>query len=198
MHFRSLRVINDDWVAPSGGFGTHPHANMEIFSYVTSGQLEHQDSMGNTKTLGRGDLQLMSAGSGVTHSERNPSSTEAAKFLQIWIMPAKLNAPPRYEDLHFSDADKRGKLLLMLSPDGRDGSGMIGQDAKVYASILSAGESVELSLSDGRGGFIHVVEGKIEFLGQELAQGDAISWEESGEFKLTALEPSEFLFFDLA
>lgn len=197
MGYRSLRVINDDWVAPSGGFGMHPHANMEIFSYMISGELEHQDSMGNSKTLRRGDLQLMSAGSGINHSERNPSTTEAVTFLQIWIKPAQMNTAPKYEELHFSDDSKRGKLKLLLSPDGRGDSGTIGQDALVYASILEVGERVNLAVESGRGGFLQIVSGRVEFLGELLGSGDAMTWEEPGEFALVALEPSELLFFDL-
>lgn len=197
MGYRSLRVINDDWVAPSGGFGMHPHANMEIFSYMISGELQHQDSMGNSKTLRRGDLQLMSAGSGITHCERNPSSTEPVTFLQIWIKPAQMNTTPRYEEIHFSDDSKRGVLKLMLSPDGRGDSGTIGQDALVYASILEVGERVDLAVESGRGGFLQIVSGRVEFMGEQLGSGDAMTWEEPGEFALVALEPSELLFFDL-
>ncbi len=197
MGYASLRVINDDRVQQGGGFGTHPHDNMEIFSYVLNGALNHRDSMGNEASLKRGDLQLMSAGSGITHSEFNGNPDGETHFLQIWIEPNVLNAEPTYQEAHFSDEDKTGVLRLMLSPDEAEGSLKIRQDARVYASILRDGQSLGFTLPAGRYGWLHVADGEITVDGQLLKAGDAV------EFGPTTLGLSsgsfgEFILFDLA
>jgi len=197
MGYRSLRVLNDDRVAPKGGFPPHPHRDMEIFSYVLSGALAHQDSMGNQRELRRGDLQLMSAGSGVTHSEFNPSSSEPTHFLQIWIEPSVLGAPPRYDEQHFSDDQKRATWVLMLSPDGRDGSVEIRQDARVYSTILEDTARI-VRLEEGRYGFLHVADGEVFFEGDRLLAGDSLAFEGPAEFEIRAAGYGEVLFFDLA
>lgn len=198
MGFRSLRVINEDHVAPHGGFPEHPHRDMEIFSYVVSGSLAHQDSMGNRRSLKPGDIQLMSAGSGVTHSEFNPSATEAAHFLQIWILPRERKLTPRYTDATPATEAATGKLLL-ISPDGRDGSATIAQDAEVHRLRLAAGEKVSHTLTAGRGAWIQVIRGSLELDGATLAAGDGASTESAGRHDFTA-GPSgaEALLFDLA
>ncbi|MBL8088423.1 MAG: pirin family protein [Chthonomonas sp.] len=198
MGFRSLRVINDDFIAAGGGFGTHPHDNMEIFSYVLSGELEHQDSMGNKETLRRGDLQLMSAGSGITHSEYNPSKEQPIHMLQIWIEPRELNTKPTYDDRHWSDEDKLGKWLLMLSPDAEAGSMAIRQDAKVYSTILRDDQAIEVAVGDGRYGYLHVADGEVRVDGEVLKAGDALELTGPVSMNMSAAQFGELLFFDLA
>lgn len=197
MGFRSLRVINQDRVAPGGGFGTHPHRNMEIFSYVLEGQLEHKDSMGNGRTLSPGQIQLMSAGSGVTHSEYNPSATQAAHFLQIWIQPRSTGLTPSYTEWHPDPAHANEQKVLVISSDGRDGSATIHQDADVWRLRLAAGESAEHTLAAERGLWLQVIHGEIVVDGKTLAAGDAISTETAGLWKITATTASEALLFDL-
>lgn len=197
MGYRSLRVLNDDRVAPNGGFQPHPHRDMEIFSYVLSGALAHKDSMGNQRELRRGDLQLMSAGSGVTHSEFNPSGTEPTHFLQIWIEPNVLRAQPRYDERHFSDDQKRAGWVTMLTPDGRDDSVQIRQDASVYSTILE-GSTRTVRLAAGRYGFLHVADGEITLDGETLIAGDSWAFEGPAEFDIAASGFGEVLLFDLA
>ena len=198
MGFRSLRVINEDHVAPHGGFPEHPHRDMEIFSYVVSGELAHGDSMGNRRTLKPGEVQLMSAGRGVTHSEFNPSATEAAHFLQIWILPRERGLEPRYTDWKPAQGAGHGKLLL-ISPDGRDGSATIAQDAEVHRLRLEAGQVIRHDLAAGRGAWVQVVHGSLAADGVALHAGDGASTERAGSHEFTAgPDGAEALLFDLA
>jgi redox-sensitive bicupin YhaK (pirin superfamily) len=197
MGFRSLRVINEDRVEGGKGFGTHPHRDMEIISYVLSGALQHKDSMGTGSVIRPGDVQRMSAGTGVTHSEFNASPDEPVHFLQIWILPDGRGNPPSYEQKHFTEADRQGKLRLVASPDGRDGSLVIHQKASLYASLLAPGERVVHQLVQGRSAWLHVARGQVEVAGQELGAGDAASFEDAGEIAIAGREPAEILLFDL-
>jgi redox-sensitive bicupin YhaK (pirin superfamily) len=198
IHFRTLRVMNDDRIAGGGGFPTHPHREMEIVTYVLEGALAHKDSMGNGSVIRPGDVQYMSAGTGVAHSEFNASETEAAHLYQIWMFPDKKNYAPTYDQKHFSEADKRGKLRLVVSPDGRDGSVQIRQDNELYATVLGPGESVKHELKPERHAYVQVAKGSVMLNGQELETGDgaAISVEKSLE--LTGVNDAEVLLFDLA
>jgi len=198
MGFRSLRVINDDRVAPGQGFGTHPHRDMEIFSYVLEGTLEHKDSMGNGSQLKPGQIQLMSAGRGVAHSEFNPSPSEPVHFLQIWIQPSERGLKPSYTEWHPKAELANVPKVLVISPDGREGSATIHQDAEIYRIRLEPGQTVTHELKRGRGAWLHVAEGALELNGAELATGDAASTEEPGKLTLTATQPTEALLFDLA
>lgn len=198
MGFRSLRVINDDRVAPGAGFPTHPHRDMEIFSYVVAGAIEHKDSMGNGRQLKPGQIQLMSAGSGVTHSEFNPSRGEPLHLLQIWIKPRAQGLTPSYTEWHPTPESESASKVLVISPDGRDGSATIHQDAHVFRIRLKAGESVGHDLPAGRGLWLHLISGKAAAAGETLTPGDAISTEDAGRLEITAAEDSEALLFDLA
>lgn len=198
MGYRSLRVINEDRVAPGGGFPTHPHRDMEIFSYVVGGALEHKDSMGNGRQLKPGQIQLMSAGSGVAHSEFNPSRTEPAHFLQIWIKPRSPGLVPSYTEWHPSADSEEKQKVLVISPDGREDSATIHQDADIYRVRLKAGESLDHDLKSGRGLWLQIISGKIEAQGETLESGDAISTESAGTFQITATETTEAILFDLA
>ena len=197
MGFRVLRVINEDTVAPGGGFPTHGHRDMEIISYVLEGGLEHRDSLGTGSVIRPGDVQRMSAGTGVRHSEFNASRTAPVHFLQIWIEPAAAGIAPGYEQKAFAEADKRGRLRLVASPDGADGSVTIHQDARVYATRLEAGEEVEHKLAPGRHAWVQVTRGALTVGGRRLARGDGAAI--SGEPAVTlAGEPgTEALLFDL-
>jgi len=196
MGFRSLRVINDDWVAPGGGFPTHPHRDMEIFSYVLEGRLAHQDSMGNRRELKPGEIQLMRAGSGVTHSEFNPSSTEPARFLQIWIMPAERGLQPAYTE--WTPPATTTPKSLVISSDGRDGSAQIAQDASIYLIRAEADSIVPHELSAGRGMWLHIIRGSAVLVGTTLLPGDAASLEEPGLLEIQAgPDGLEALLFDL-
>jgi len=197
MGFRSLRVINDDRVAPARGFGTHPHRDMEIFSYVLQGTMEHKDSLGNGRQLIPGQIQLMSAGSGVTHSEFNPSQTSPLHFLQIWIEPCEQGLRPSYTEWHPSPAAMNVPKVLVISPDGRAGSATIHQDANVYRIGLRAGQVVTHVLREGRGAWLQVAKGSLETNGVLLNTGDAISTEEAGVMTFQAVQPTEALLFDL-
>jgi quercetin 2,3-dioxygenase len=197
MGFRSLRVINDDWIAPAQGFGTHPHRDMEIFSYVLAGTLEHQDSMGNGRQLKPGQIQLMSAGRGVAHSEVNPSLTEPVHLLQIWIQPRQRGLTPTYTEWQPTPAQAGAAKVLVISPDGRDGSATIHQDADVYRIRLQPGATVAHKLRAGRGAWLHVAEGALTCNAIELRSGDAASTEEPGTLTLTASQVTEALLFDL-
>jgi quercetin 2,3-dioxygenase len=198
MGFRSLRVINEDRVEGGKGFGTHPHRDMEIISYVLSGALQHKDSMGTGSVIKPGDVQRMSAGTGVTHSEFNASPTELVHFLQIWILPDARGHAPSYEQKHFTEAERQGKLRLVASKDGADGSLTLHQDARLYAGLLAPGDSVSHSFGAQRYGWLHVARGKVVVAGQELAAGDAAAFEQPGEISIVSHEPSEVLLFDLA
>jgi redox-sensitive bicupin YhaK (pirin superfamily) len=198
MGFRSLRVINEDWVAPSGGFPTHPHRDMEIITYVLSGQLEHKDSLGTGSAILPGDGQRMSAGSGIRHSEANPSTTEGVHLLQIWILPDKQGHQPGYEQKTFPEKEKRGKFRLIASNDGAEGSVTINQDAKLSVSLLAPGEEIKQSLGSKRYAWLQVAKGEVEVNGQHLYQGDGAAISEEKELKIKAAKEAEILLFDLA
>jgi quercetin 2,3-dioxygenase len=195
--FRSLRVINDDRIAPGQGFGTHPHRDMEIFSYVLEGALEHKDSLGNGRRLEPGQIQLMSAGRGVTHSEFNPSRTVPVHMLQIWIQPRERGLTPSYTEWHPQERHAETAKVLVISPDGRDGSAVIHQDADVYRIRLGPGQTATHSLRAGRGAWLHVATGALTLNGIALAAGDGASVEQAGTLKLAATQPAEALLFDL-
>lgn len=197
MGFRSLRVINDDRIAPGEGFGTHPHRDMEIFSYVLEGTLEHKDSMGNGRQLQPGQIQLMSAGRGVTHSEFNPSRTLPVHLLQIWIIPDKRGLTPGYTEWHPGQEHADAPKVLVISADGREGSAKIHQDADIYRIRLTPGQSVTHKLRVGRGAWLHVAEGELTLNGVVLATGDGASTEEPGTLTLTASKQTEAILFDL-
>jgi hypothetical protein len=197
MGFGPLRVINEDRVAPSQGFGTHGHRDMEIISYVLSGALEHKDSMGTGSVLHYGDVQRMSAGSGVRHSEFNGSATEPVHFLQIWIEPNVKGIPPSYEERRFDQASKQGRLRLVASSDGREGSVLIHQDAALYATILDGADAVAHELAPGRLAYVHVVRGEVSVNGTALRGGDAAKLSEESLVRLTEAKDAEVLLFDL-
>lgn len=198
MDYRVLRVINEDKIMGGQGFGTHPHKDMEIITYLLEGSLEHKDSMGTGSVIRPGDIQYMSAGSGVRHSEFNHSKTDTAHLLQIWIVPNEKGAPPRYDQKSFSTSEKTGTLKLLASPDGKNGSVAIRQNALIFASILQPGQTAELGLVKGRYAWVQVAKGSVMVNGQELEQGDgaAISDELQLEFKGNE-SGTEFLVFDL-
>lgn len=197
-HFRALRVINEDRVAPGKGFPTHSHRDMEIITYILSGALEHRDSMGNGSVIRPGDVQRMTAGTGVAHSEFNPSQTEACHLLQIWILPAARKLSPGYEQKYFSDDERQGKLRLIASNDGRDGSVKINQDASVYAALLDADQGVEQELSATRFGWLQIARGAIRLNDVELQPGDGAAIKEETNLTIVAADRSELIFFDLA
>jgi len=198
MGFRTLRVINEDHVEPGRGFGTHGHRDMEIISYVVEGALAHKDSSGGSEVLKPHEVQRMTAGTGIRHSEFNPSDTEKVHFYQIWIIPEKEGLEPGYEQTMFAPEEKKGKLKLVASPGGDDGSVRINQDVSLYASILDEGESVSHSFGEGRHGWVQVVRGSVTVNGSELSASDgaAISDEEAIEI-VSMAEGTEFLLFDL-
>ena len=196
MGFRSLRVINDDLVMPGMGFGAHPHKDMEIITYMLSGSLEHKDSMGNGRVIRAGEVQYMAAGSGVRHSESNPSKTEAAHFLQIWIMPEANGVKPRYAEKSLRDATT-GKFHLVTSKTGRDSSIAIHQDADLWLAKLEAGQLVAHSLANGRHAWLHVAEGEVTLNGKTLSGGDAAAITQETKLQLNANKPSQVLLFDL-
>jgi hypothetical protein len=198
MGFRSLRVINDDRVEAGRGFGAHPHRDMEIISYVLEGALAHKDSMGTGATIKPGDVQRMSAGTGVVHSEFNASKTDEVHFLQIWLMPSERGIKPGYEQKNFSDDDKRGQLRLVASPDAADGSITIHTDARVYAGLFGKGESAELALAPGRGAWVHVARGNIKVNDQVLGEGDGIAIENEAQLRVAGVDEGEVIVFDLA
>ncbi|MDQ6648320.1 MAG: pirin family protein, partial [Pseudomonadota bacterium] len=195
--FSDLRVINEDRVAAGQGFGTHPHRDMEIFSYVLEGALAHSDSMGTGSVIKPGDVQLMSAGSGVTHSEFNDSRDEPVHFLQIWIMPDHAGGAPVYQQQHFSEADKRGRLRLIISPDGRDGSLRIQQNANVYAGLFDGEENAALTLDTDRQAYVQVARGSVELDGVQLDAGDGVRLRHPQTIQLAAGTDAEVLVFDL-
>ena len=197
MEFGPLRVINEDRVQPGGGFGTHGHRDMEIISYVLSGELAHKDSIGNGSVIRPGDVQRMSAGSGIRHSEFNPSDSKPVHFLQIWIQPNVHGIAPSYEEKRFAEADKRGQLRLIASPDGAAGSVMIHQDARLYAGLFDGEEQTALELPAGRRAYVHVAQGAVEVNGVELAAGDALKLADVSGLKLGRGRKAEVLVFDL-
>jgi redox-sensitive bicupin YhaK (pirin superfamily) len=198
MGFRSLRVINQDIITPGAGFPTHPHADMEIFSYILWGALAHKDSMGNGRTLLPGQIQLMSAGKGVTHSEFNPSKTEGASLLQIWIRPRQRGLTPSYTEWHPDQAKENEPKVLVISPDGREGSATIHQDADIYRVRLPKGQSITHEVKTGHGAWFQLIKGNVTAHGSTLKPGDAFSTEDTGTLTLTASEDAEALLFDLA
>ncbi|WP_374382417.1 pirin family protein [Dongia sp.] len=197
MGFRNLRVINDDRVAPGGGFPTHGHRDMEIVSYVVEGGLAHRDSTGGEGVLTRGDVQAMSAGTGVRHSEFNDSLSDPVRFLQIWIIPEREGLPAAYRQARVSDDEKRNKLRLIVSGAAAEGALAINQDVRIYASLLDSGAEVAHRLETGRGAWVQVVEGEIDVNGTILRSGDGIGIEDAESVTVKAVTDSEFLLFDL-
>jgi redox-sensitive bicupin YhaK (pirin superfamily) len=198
MGFSKLRVINDDTVVPRGGFGTHGHRDMEIISYVLEGALKHEDSMGNGSVIRPGDVQRMSAGTGVTHSEFNASDAEPVHFLQIWVVPEREGLKPGYEQKAFADEEKRGRLRLVGSRDGRDDSVTIHQDVDIYATLLGEGDSVSHALAEGRKGWIHLAQGSAALNDEQLQAGDGVAVEGPATITLTGTSEAEVLLFDMA
>jgi len=197
MGFGPLLVINEDRVQPARGFGTHSHEDMEIISYVLSGALEHKDSMGNGSVIRYGDVQRMSAGTGVSHSEFNHSSTERVHFLQIWINPNVTGIAPSYEEKHFDSASKTGQLRLIASQDGKDGSVLIHQDASIYAAILNGETTLTHQLAANRTGYVHLIRGEVEVNGIKLTTGDALKIQEEALVEFSNAADAELLMFDL-
>jgi hypothetical protein len=198
MGFRSLRVVNEDRVRPGQGFGTHPHRDMEIVTYVLEGALAHRDSMGNGSTIRPGDVQRMSAGTGVTHSEFNASREEAVHFLQIWLLPEQRGLAPGYEQRRFPAEEKRGRLRLVSSRDGAEGSVTVHQDARLLAGLLGPGEEVRHRLAPGRHAWVQVARGEVELGGHRLSAGDGAALSGEPEVALRGVAEAEVLVFDLA
>ena len=197
MGFGPLRVINEDRVIPAAGFGTHGHQNMEIISYVLEGALEHKDSLGTGSVIRPGEVQKMSAGSGITHSEFNASKTDPVHFLQVWIQPDRSNIAPSYDQKAFPREERRGRLRLVVSPDGAEGSIRIVQDARMYATLLSAGESVAHDLAPRRRAWVQVARGAIALNGTRLSAGDGAAVEGEARLQLVGVDDAEALLFDL-
>lgn len=196
--FRSLRVINDDLVGPAGGFDTHPHRDMEIITYILSGALEHRDSLGTGSVIRPGDVQRMTAGTGILHSEFNPSQTKPVHLLQIWLFPDKKGLTPGYEQKSFATADKQGRLCLIASNDGRDGSVSMHQDADLFATTLAAGERVTHELKPGRNAWLQVATGGVTLNGTKLQAGDGAAVSDESRLEIIADPAAELLLFDLA
>ena len=197
MGVSNLRVINDDTVAPGGGFAEHGHENMEIISYVLEGALEHKDSIGNGSVIRPGDVQRMSAGTGVTHSEYNHSSAEPVHFLQIWLQPNARGIEPAYDQKHFPIEDRRGRWVLLVSPDGRDGSIATHQDALLFGSLLAPGESLDYRFAADRQGYLHLARGRLQVGQVTLEQGDGLPVRQRELLALQGIEQAEILLFDL-
>jgi len=197
VEFGPLRVINEDRVAPGQGFGTHGHSDMEIISYVLEGELAHKDSLGNGSSIRPGDVQRMSAGTGVRHSEFNPSSRDGVHFLQIWIQPNVRGLPPSYEEKRFGEAEKRGRLRLIASPDAAQGSTLIHQDARIYAGLFTGTESAQLDLAGGRWIYLHVARGAVRANGTSLGAGDAMKLTDTASLRLDEGRDAEVIVFDL-
>jgi quercetin 2,3-dioxygenase len=198
VQFRTLRVMNDDRIAGGGGFPTHPHRDMEIVTYVLEGALQHRDSMGNGSVIRPGDVQYMSAGTGVAHSEFNPSEKEPVHLYQIWMFPDQQGYKPRYEQKHFGDEEKRGKLRLLVSPDGRDGSVRIRQANELYAAVLATGQTLKHELKLERYAYVQVARGSVTLNGKALETGDGAAISEEKALELTGVKEAEVLLFDLA
>ena len=198
MSFRALRVMNEDVVAPGQGFGTHPHRDMEIVTYVLSGALEHKDSMGNGEVLRPGELQRMSAGSGITHSEFNPSATEPVHLYQIWLLPARKGIEPSYEQKRFPAEERQNTLRLVASQDAADGSLLIHQDARIFLSSLDRGQHVTHHLNPGRHAWLQVLRGSVSLNGQELGTSDGAAVSQEVQIDITAKNAAEVMLFDLA
>lgn len=198
MGFRGLRVINDDLIEPGTGFGTHPHNNMEIISFIAEGSLAHKDSTGSQETIPAGGAQLTSAGSGVTHSEFNPSDSETTRLIQIWILPRERNTAPRYEQLDPDREAMHNRLRVIASPDGRDGSMTIGADATLFAARLDDGREVEVTIASGKAGFVQVISGRVEVLDEALGAGDGLAVEDADTMTIQAMDgEAEVLVFEL-
>jgi redox-sensitive bicupin YhaK (pirin superfamily) len=198
MGFRALRVINDDRVAPGQGFGTHPHRDMEIVTYVLEGALEHRDSMGTGSVIRPGDVQRMTAGTGVTHSEYNASKSELVHFLQIWIIPDEQGLPPSYEQKAFPAGDRRGKLRVVASPDGREGSVTIHSDVILHAGLFDAGERTSLPLGKDRMAWVQIAAGDARINGKALSAGDGVALSDEARVEIEGVAAAEVLVFDLA
>lgn len=196
MGFESLRVINDDWVEGGGGFPMHPHRDAEIFSYVLSGGLQHRDSLGNGSTVQAGGVQYMSAGSGVTHSEFNPSQTDPMRFLQVWLLPNVQGAKPRYDTLDIRPEDKDGKLALFLSPNGREGSMTIRSDADIYAATLNGDQAITHAMGNDTRAWVQVADGSVTVNGQVLRRGDGLAIREAGRLEFRDGDAAELLYFE--
>ena len=197
MGFSTLRVINDDTVTPGGGFPTHGHRDMEIISIVLDGALAHKDSMGNGSTIVPGDVQRMSAGGGVMHSEFNASDDKPVRFLQIWITPGRRGIAPEYEQKHFSGEEKRARVVLMGSPDGREGSLTLNQDALLYGTIVESGQTLSHTLAPDRAVYVHVIRGQLSVNGQSMTAGDGLGLRHTDALVLQATDESELLIFEL-
>lgn len=198
MHFRALRVMNEDWIAPGQGFGEHPHHDMEIVTYVLEGQLEHRDSMGNGEILRPGEFQRMSAGRGITHSEFNPSATEPVHLYQIWLFPQEKGLKPSYQQRDFSALDRHGRWQLVASPQAEAGSLAIHQDAKIYLADLKAGQVLQYSLELSRHAWLQVLRGTVQIDSQLLTAGDGLAVSEDPGFVVQSAEGAELMLFDLA
>jgi quercetin 2,3-dioxygenase len=198
MGFRQLRVINEDRVSGGSGFDTHPHRDMEIITYIIEGALEHRDSMGNSSVIRAGEVQRMSAGTGVTHSEYNHSQTDTVHLLQIWILPDQTGIQPSYEQHYYSETEKRGNLRLLVSPSDRENVLKIHQDVSLYATILESGESIDYPISENRHAWIQVIQGEIDLNDRTLKAGDGAAVSEETNLKVVAQSSAEFLLFDLA
>lgn len=198
MGFRALRVINEDRVAPGQGFGAHSHSDMEIISYVLDGNLEHKDSLGNGAVIRPGEIQRMTAGTGITHSEFNPSPSQSVHFLQIWILPDRDGLPPSYEQKMFAAAEKQGRLRLVASPGGQDGSVSVHQDVRLYLSHLAAGDTVMHPIAPSRHAWIQIASGTVTLNGQKLVAGDGAALSGEARAEVGADTGAEFLLFDLA
>jgi len=198
MGFAALRVVNEDWIEPGKGFGTHPHRDMEIVTYMIDGALEHKDNMGNGSVIRPGELQRMTAGTGILHSEFNHSNKDQAHLLQIWILPEQEGLEPGYEQKLFPSEQKRNRWCLVSSRDGRDGSLTIHQDLNLYSTVLDDDVEIEFEFDEVRRGFLQVVLGTVEINGAELVAGDAVTMEDESAFTVQALQDAELLLFDMA
>lgn len=197
MGFRSLRVMNEDWVAPGQGFGTHPHQDMEIVTYVLEGALEHKDSMGNGEVLRPGEFQRMTAGTGITHSEFNPSPTEPVHLYQIWLFPSEKGLEPSYEQRRFPESDRHNKLQLVASPSGEHGSLLIHQDARIYLGNLDKGSQIHQQFASNRHAWLQVLRGSVTVNGQRLETSDGVAVSDEAELAIQAAENAEIMLFDL-
>ncbi len=197
MHFSVLRVINDDIIAPARGFGMHPHRDMEIVTYMLDGELRHQDSIGNGSVIKAGDVQRMSAGNGIVHSEFNASNQQAAHLLQIWIMPDTQSLPPSYEERHFAREEKLNRWRLIAAKQPHDGAVKIAQDVQLYASILETANTLNYTLSKGRSAYLHIARGEVEIGGKHYYSGDALMLSHAQELQVKAQAETEMLLFDL-
>ncbi len=198
MSFASLRVVNEDWIQAGKGFGTHPHRDMEIVTYMLDGKLKHEDNMGNGSVIRRGELQRMTAGTGVLHSEFNPSASEEAHLLQIWILPEQTGLEPSYEQKLFPPEEKKNRWCRVGSRDGRAGSLTIHQDVTLYSATLDAAQEIDFNLDASRKAFLQVARGAVEMNGEDLMAGDAVSMQDQDAFALRATEDAELLLFDMA